>query len=68
MIKSFTCYKLICDGCGEDYPSEDEYRFTIFNSAEEALRDAQMDEGWAVYEGKHYCPDCIRKFHIEDED
>ena len=62
------CCELRCDKCGELYVNPDT-GFAIFPD-ESALNDdiQGADRLWQNIDGKWYCPDCVDKLFIQDEE
>lgn len=52
-------YTLICDECGASFEEE----YDDVDQAEEVA----IASGWAVLDGKHYCPDCHHGYEYEKD-
>lgn len=57
MIKEVKMYTVVCDNCGEDIGSTEEY--SCWNDEGYALDNA-IESDWIEEEGNHYCPDCVQ--------
>ena len=62
MIKEVTMYTVICDNCGEDIASDQEY--SCWSDSSYAELNA-MESDWITEGSKHYCHDC---FSYDDDD
>ena len=66
MIIKLEAFKIVCDGCGCDFPEAGESA-VVFPSIADARSDfpdyAVDDEDcdWKVIGDKHWCPDCQKK-------
>lgn len=59
MTQEKTYYTLVCDKCGASFGDE----YDDVDMAE----DAATASGWAVQDGKHYCPDCHHEYDYETD-
>jgi hypothetical protein len=62
MIQEVTMYTAVCDNCGEDIGSSQDY--SCWNDEVYALENATNSD-WIQHEGKLYCPKC---YSINDDD
>jgi hypothetical protein len=62
MIEKVEMYTVVCDNCGEDVASGQEY--SCWNDKSYA-EDNAVDSDWHKEDDKHYCPNC---FEFDDED
>lgn len=63
MIKKVDAYTVICDNCGLDIGSVQEY--SCWNDLDFAEENA-IDSDWSKDGEKHYCPDC-HFYNCDDE-
>ena len=62
MIKKVEMYTVVCDNCGEDVGSSQDY--SCWNDQGYARTNA-MESDWVKEADKDYCPDCAS---FDDED
>lgn len=62
MIAKTEMYTIVCDNCGLDIGSTQEYSC---HADEQAAEENAMEGDWLKEGDKHYCTDC---FKYDDED
>ena len=60
------CFGVECDNCGEVH-EESVTGFRIFVD-ECAATDGAYEDGWKEIDGNWYCPECIEKLFVYDEE
>lgn len=65
MIVEEKCYGYECDGCGKLLENFEGVSFYVDKDTLEGNMD---DEEWTEINGKWYCPECVEKLFVEDEE
>lgn len=63
MLTEVTMYTIVCDNCGEDIGSTEEY--SCWNDSHYTEENA-MDADWLKEGDEHYCPKCY-SYNDDDE-
>lgn len=62
-VEKIEAFKIVCDGCGRDFLSEEELFY--YDTAEEAYNMDGLDD-WQINKDQVLCPDCKWDRYGED--